>query len=421
MAEYPVRLRGISRLPQSKASVVQAPGGGREAKDGNGPDIPQQTGHPALSFSHPQEAAIPGPCPAFMAHQVRLRSDARSRRRTVPAFLFCLFAASLACAQSIIPSYKPEYKLSTAVGPAYPWGKSAETWAQLVKERTAGRINIRQFPGASAVAGDPLREFAALRAGSIDLAVGSTLYWSPEVKALNLFALPFLIGDTKALDALLASDVAAAAMRAVEAAGVVPLAWGDSDFRAITTGSRAVRRPEDLAGLRIRVSGSPLIVDTLIALGAGPVRMNWSDAQKALLAGALDGQETTVPAFVATKAHTLGQRQVTLLALAADPLLFAVSRAAWDAWTPADRDIVRQAAIEAAAREIEASRQAAAAAEAAIARDLKTAGVALIRLTPEERVAFAAAVQRVFDKWAQEAGAELVARARDVIAAARKP
>jgi TRAP-type C4-dicarboxylate transport system substrate-binding protein len=318
-------------------------------------------------------------------------------------------------------SYKAEYKLSTAVGPAYPWGKGAEIWAQLVKERTAGRIIIKQFPGASAVAGDTAREFAALRDGTIDLAVGSSINWAAQVRALNLFALPFMVGDNKALDALLHGEVGAAVLHAVEEAGVVPLAWGDNDFREISTAQRALRRPEELAGLRIRASGSPLADEVLAALGAVPVRMKWLYAQNAMLERGLDGQETTAQAFVATKAYTLGQKQFTLWAVAADPLVFAVSRAAWEAWAAEDREIVREAAVEAAGREIALARRAAATAEAAMVREPNSAGVIITRLTPDERAAFAAATRAVFDKWAAEVGVDLVKRAQDAILASRQP
>lgn len=312
--------------------------------------------------------------------------------------------------------YKSEYKLSTAVGPAYPWGKGAEIWAQLIRERTAGRISVRQFPGASAVGGDPALEFAALRDGTIDLAVGSSLNWAPQIKALNLFALPFLVGDQGALDALLRDEVGATVLRAVEEAGVVPLAWGHNDFREISTTQRALHGPEDLAGLRVRCGGPPILEDLLVAFGAVPTRMKWLDAQKALLAGSIDGQDTTAQAFVATKSHTLGQKYMTLWRLAADPLIFAVSRAAWNTWTAEDREAVRQAAVVAASREIELARRAATTAETSITRDLKSAGVIVTRLTPDERGAFVAASRMVFEKWASEVGTDLVKRAQVAIA-----
>ena len=324
-------------------------------------------------------------------------------------------------AQAPASPYKPVFALSTAVGPAYPWGKGADDWARLVKERTAGRIVIRQFPGASATGGDPSREFAALRAGMIDLAVGSAMNWSAEVKALNLFALPFMIGDVKALDAVLRGDVGATLLRAVEEAGVVPLAWGDNEFREVSTTERAVKKPADVAGLRLRVTGSALVEEMLRALGATTARMKWPDAQNALLGGTVDGQETAPQSFVATKAHTLNQTRLTLWALAADPLLFAVSRAAWEGWSPADREIVKQAAVEAARREVDASRAATQAAVASLGREYKAAGVEVIRLSAEERAAFVGATKGVFDKWSGEIGPDLVRRAQEAIEAAKKP
>ncbi|MDR0440041.1 MAG: C4-dicarboxylate ABC transporter, partial [Candidatus Accumulibacter sp.] len=109
-----------------------------------------------------------------------------------------LVQGSVAMAQN----YKPEYRLSTVVSNAFPWGWAGERWADLVREKTEGRINVKQYPGASLVGGEQTREFTAIRQGIIDMAVGSTINWSPQIKELNLFALPFLMPDEKALDAL---------------------------------------------------------------------------------------------------------------------------------------------------------------------------------------------------------------------------
>ena len=76
-----------------------------------------------------------------------------------------------------------------------------------MRERTNGRINIKMYPGVSLVAGDQTREFTAIRQGVIDLAIGSTINWSPQVKELNLFSLPFLMPDYAAIDALTQGEV----------------------------------------------------------------------------------------------------------------------------------------------------------------------------------------------------------------------
>ena len=72
-------------------------------------------------------------------------------------------------------NYKSEYRMSLVVGTAFPWGKGGEIWANKVREKTNGRINIKLYPGVSLVQGDQTREFSALRQGVIDIAVGSTI------------------------------------------------------------------------------------------------------------------------------------------------------------------------------------------------------------------------------------------------------
>ena len=65
-------------------------------------------------------------------------------------------------------TYKSEYKMSLVLGPPTPWGMAGKIWADLVKERTQGRINIKLYPGTSLIQGDQTREFSALRQGVID-------------------------------------------------------------------------------------------------------------------------------------------------------------------------------------------------------------------------------------------------------------
>jgi TRAP-type C4-dicarboxylate transport system substrate-binding protein len=216
---------------------------------------------------------------------------------------------------------------------------------------------------------------------------------------------------------VLRGTIGAEILQSISAAGIIALGWGDNDFRELSTAGRALRKPEDLEGLRIRVTGSAVIDETLAALGAVPVRMKPLDAQRAFLDRTLDGQETNVAVYVATKAHTLGQKHVALWSFAADPLIFAVSRTAWDGWSESDRGIVRQAAAEAAQREIELARTASAVATAAIASELRGSGVVLTRLTPDERNRLAESTKPVLDKWSAVVGPDLVRRAQEAYAA----
>ena len=77
--------------------------------------------------------------------------------------------------------YKDEYTVSTVLPSAFPWGQAADKWVELVNERSEGRINMKIYSNSQLVSGDQTKEFSAMRSGLIDMAVGSTIYLSPQV------------------------------------------------------------------------------------------------------------------------------------------------------------------------------------------------------------------------------------------------
>ena len=317
-------------------------------------------------------------------------------------------------------TYKAEYKMSLVLGPPTPWGMAGKIWADLVKERTQGRINIKLYPGVSLIQGDQTREFSALRQGVIDMAVGSTINWSPQVKQLNLFSLPFLMPDYAAVDALTQGDVGKDIFSTLDKAGVVPLAWGENGYREVTNSKRPIKTPGDLKGMKIRVVGSPIFSDMFTALGANPTQMSWADAQPALASGAVDGQENPLFLFTVLKMHTVGQKYVTAWGYMADPLVFVVNKEIWASWTPADQAIVRQAAVDAGKEEIVIARKGLIEADKPVFKDIAAMGVTVTQLTPAEREVFVKAMRPVYEKWKPVVGNDLVTKAEKAIAA-RKP
>ncbi|MCZ2135216.1 MAG: DctP family TRAP transporter solute-binding subunit [Burkholderiales bacterium] len=315
------------------------------------------------------------------------------------------------------PNYKAEYRMSLVLGPAFPWGKGGEIWANKVKEKTQGRINIKLYPGVSLLQGDQTREFSALRQGVIDMAIGSTINWSPQVKQLNLFSMPFLMPDYAAIDALTQGDVGKQIFDTLDKSGVVPLAWGENGYRELSNSKHAVKTPADLKGLKIRVVGSPLFLDTFTALGANPTQMSWADAQPAFASGAVDGQENPLSIFMAAKLQNVSQKYITMWGYVADPLIFVVNKDVWNSWTPADREAVRQAAIEAGREEIALARKGLVEAGRPLLKEIEGLGVTVTQLTPAERDAFVKATRPVYDKWKPQVGTDLVNAAEKAIAA----
>ncbi len=327
------------------------------------------------------------------------------------------FTAPAAMAQT---AYKSEYRMSLVLGTAFPWGKGGELWANKVRERTNGRINIKLYPGVSLIQGDQTREFSALRQGVIDMAVGSTINWSPQVKQLNLFSLPFLMPDYAAADALTQGEVGKSLFQTLDKAGVVPLAWGENGYREISNSKKAIKSPDDLKGMKIRVVGSPLFLDTFTALGANPTQMSWADAQPAMASSAVDGQENPLSVYMAAKLYTVAQKHLTLWGYMNDPLIFVVNKDIWNSWTPADREIVKQAAIDAGKEQVVIARKGVIEADKPLLKEIASHGVTVTQLSPAEREAFVKATRPVVEKWKGQIGADLVNMAEKAIAARKK-
>lgn len=326
---------------------------------------------------------------------------------------FALAAPHIARAQQ----YKSEYKLTVVGNRPIPFSEGAFMWADLINERSQGRINVKVYPGSQLVGGDQTRELVALRQGVADMGVLSSINIGPQVRDWSLFQLPFLTPSYAALDALLASDIGAHMNRLLESRDVIPLGWGENGFREVSNSKRDIRTPADLRGLKIRYAAGAIFADIFTALGANPVQMSFADLQPALTTGAVDGQENPVNLFLAFRMDALAQKHLTVWNYVNDPITFVVARPVWNSFTPADQALIRECTAEASRRQLALARRGLGiGGDRASFEELTRRGVTTVELSAEEKRAFAQATRPVFTRWAGQIGNELVQRAEAVIA-----
>ena len=324
------------------------------------------------------------------------------------------------------PGFKEEYKLQLNVGPAFYWGMGSAKFADLVKEKTGGKINVKPYYGSALLKGAQLNSAQMVAKGVIDCAMESTINISPVFPEANIFHLPFFVNTFEKLDKMKAGKSGALVFAAMEKKGLKPLAWAENGFRQLTNSKRPVATPEDLKGLRIRVVGSPLFIDTFRALGADPVNMNWGDAVAGFQQGVVDGQENPVGVIVPLQVHQYHQ-YATFWNYLVDPLVIYWNQEQWNAF-PADI----QKGILAAAQE--AGRFEIALCRAGLDGDkslnilknefaftmevpdpvkwLEEKGMKVQFLDAKQVAAFKAATQPVFEKWSKEVGDEVFAAAK---------
>jgi tripartite ATP-independent transporter DctP family solute receptor len=314
--------------------------------------------------------------------------------------------------------YKPEFKVSHVAAENTSFGRAGVRFAELLRERTQGRINIKNYWSGQLFAGKQTNEFTLLNQGVADFAFGSTINWSPQVKELNLFNLPFLFPSYRALDAVQEGEPGQRIVKAIEAKGVLPLGWGENGYREVTNSKRPIRKPEDLAGLKIRVVGSPVFIDTFRALGANPVNMNFGEALQAFQQGTVDGQENPLVNVIIPYKLWTSQKHITLWKYAIDPMIIGVSKVTWDALSPADRDIVRKTAAEVAAWQKADARKGLDGSTEAV-DELRKNGMEVTILSAAEIAPFRDKTKAVHDKWAPEIGADLVKATEQIVGKTR--
>ena len=319
-----------------------------------------------------------------------------------------------ALASTSFAEYKKEYKLSVVVGPTFKWSIAAQNFADEVKTNTNGRVNIQCYFGGTLFAGKQTNEFMLLNQGVADFAFGSTINWSPQIKQLNLFTLPFLFPNYEALDAVKAGAPGAEIFKLIEAAGVVGLAWGENGFREVTNNKRAIATPDDLQGLKIRIVGSPMFVDLFRALGADPMAINWSEAVTGFQQGTVDGQENPVVGVLFPVKIWQYHNHISLWHGTLDPLIIGVSKKSWTEFTPEDQAIIQAAAAKWGQWQIQEVRAGLTGDEAAL-KELETNGMTVTKITPEARQAFKERSQDVYAKWKEIVGEELVTATEEIV------
>ncbi|WP_319411716.1 DctP family TRAP transporter solute-binding subunit [uncultured Cohaesibacter sp.] len=204
----------------------------------------------------------------------------------------------------------------------------------------------------------------------------------------------------------------------LEKTGLRTLAYGETGFRNFTNGTREIRKPEDMAGLKFRVQPIPLYVEMVKGLGGEPTPIAWTELPNALSLGVVDGQENPVGVIYNNGLHKL-QKYMTLDGHVYGADFILVSDEFYQSLTPAEQQVVTKAAQVAGTM----GRAIQQWGTAEGVKKVQEEGMQVYSPTAEEIAAFAAKAQpAVVDYLRQELGAdaEWIDRLQKAVADASK-
>lgn len=271
---------------------------------------------------------------------------------------FALAAALVAASASALAQDVRDrvIKFGHLVQPGHPIALGAAKFAELVSSKSGGKMKVREY-GAS-VLGSESQQVGALQGGVQEMFAPATTSVASLVKEMSLIDTPFSFSNARQVDALLQGPFGQAMLKKLEDKGLVGLDYWETGFRNITNSRKPVTSPEDVKGLKIRVMGNPLFLESFSALGTNPVPMAFGELYGALESRALDAQENPYSIVLTSKFYEVQKyMSVTNHVYTANPVL--VSKRFWDRLTGAEQKILRDAAREAGAYHRALSREAA--------------------------------------------------------------
>lgn len=253
-------------------------------------------------------------------------------------------AALLGAAPTQAQIRDQNFKLGVQVTLDNARGRTIVKFADLVKAKSGGKMNVQVFPGG-ALGGD-LQTLSAMRGGTVDATATATSTLVGIVKDFALLDLPFVFNSDAEAMAVLDNGFAKRLNGLLDEKDLVGLGYWGAGFRHLTNSKRAVKTPDDVKGLKVRVLQNPLFIDLWKALGANAVPMPFPEVYSALEQGTVDGQENPAATLVAAKLYEV-QKYLSLTSHVyfVDSLIF--SKPIWNKLNDDERKVIRDAAKEA--------------------------------------------------------------------------
>lgn len=256
------------------------------------------------------------------------------------ALAAALGAATIASAQTLV------LKAADVHPAGYPNVVAIESLGRKLEAATQGKIRLQMFPGG--VLGSEKEIVEQTQVGAIQIARISLGVVGPVVPEVNVFNMPFVFRDEahmrKVIDGPIGDEMLAKVSNSP--ARLVALGWMDAGTRSIYT-KRPVRRAEDLKGLKVRMMGNPLFVDTMNAMGGNGIAMGYGEVFNALQTGVVDGAENNAPSLYTSNHFTTGAKYYTQTHHLMIPEIFVMSKITWDKLSKDEQALVRKFSREA--------------------------------------------------------------------------
>ena len=289
----------------------------------------------------------------------------------------------------------------------YPTVEAVVRMAKKLDEATKGRLTVQMYPSMQLGGEKEMTEQAQV--GALAMARISVGPIGTLVPDLNVFNLPFVFRDTAHMEKVIDGEIGQELLKKVSdhpTLNLIGLCWMNAGTRNVYNSKKPIRTIEDLKGLKIRMMGNPLFVDTMNALGGNGVAMGFDQLINGLQTGVVDGAENNYPSYSSGQ-HYRYAKHYSETGHLMIPEILVFSKRVWGQMNKEDQDLIMKLSAEAQQEQRKLWYEME---EKALA-DMKANGVEVIKIA--DKKPFQDAVKPVWEKYgAQHKG--LIERIQNV-------
>lgn len=292
------------------------------------------------------------------------------------------------------PQPSPDYVLTYAENQAddYPTSQGAYKFAELVWERTGGKVEIQV--NTEGILGDESEIIRQMQFGGVDFARVSLSPLSEVIPKLNVLQMPYLYVNSDHMWSVLEGDIGDEFLDSFGGSSLVALSWYDAGARSFYSTKKPIQNLRDMKGMKIRVQESKLMQEMILALGAEPVLMKYEEVYSAFQTRQIEAAENNWSSYESTGHYEVAP-YFTLDEHTRVPEVQIVSEVTWNKLPEEYQKIILQCARESAKYEREVwSRH-----QKASEQKVREAGCEVVVMDTLERGRFRQAVQPLYEKF----------------------
>jgi len=261
------------------------------------------------------------------------------------------FAAGAAAAAllAFMPTVPAQQKMVIKAADVHPLGyPTVEAIVRMGKKleaATGGRLTLQMYPQMQLGGEKEMIEQAQV--GALQIARVSVGALGPVVDELNVFNLPFIFRDEAHMRKVIDGPIGNQLLQKVtdSPARLVALGWMDAGTRNVYS-NKPVTKPADLKGMKVRMMGNPIFVETMNAMGGNGVAMGFNELYSAMQTGVVDGAENNEPTVLAQN-HYQVAKIYSLTGHLIIPEMFVFSKVSWDKLGADDQALLKKLSREA--------------------------------------------------------------------------